>query len=950
MPQGDIREKQQRLSGHRYVHVFDFAAGFYAISIDVDSQPYITFFVEGKGYFKYLRLPFGVTGGPSEFGHLTAERLGDIVGNNTIELFVDDGGASANTFEEGMVKLRTLLERIRQEGLSLSASKLRVFMTEAVFAGATVGPDGVKPDTAKLTAIVNWPRPQDASHLEGFLGLSGYFRDLVKGHAKLEKPLRDILRAVETPKGIGKQAYQRIMRSYKLDSIWTTEHEKTFLEIKQRLVSEPVLKAPRFDGTPFIVTTDGSKDAFAGVLSQRIMSTLPGGKKITRLHPLGYASKRTSTSEEKYKPYLLEFAALKFSLDKFADIIWGFPVKLETDCQALRDVLLNDTLHATHARWRDGVLAYDIVDVQHVPGTSNIADGISRQYEGTPKECGDGSEWEVCPDPDALTGVVQNLFQVEAPAEHLSLHARFVNEPMFAHIIEALLELDQGTKIRDRRRAQHNAVNYQIDEGKLWFIGGGNKIRARSRRECITKAEAVQLAKKEHEDGGHWHRDNIKLTLMDKIHSPALDSSIVKAILDCPRCKSFGGAHLHALLNPITRRHPFELLVGDYLTLPEGKGGFFQVGLYLDTCTQHVWGYMFKTHGSGKTTLKSLKDIAYNFTTPETFMTDGGTHFTNHEVTEFCDASGIKTHVAPAYSPWVNGLVEGTNKLLIYVLARLCAPELGEDGWREMSINNLPRNWPDHFANAIHMLNHRLLPSLKFSPKELMLGMVVNTPKTNLEISTTPTSSEEIETHMAYVAQQRMDAHSEAIRHADRRKEAFDRKVAKSSARPVIFHVGQLVQVFRSDLAYSIGSERKLTPMWSTPRRVTERIANSYQLETLDGARLEGAFSARRLRGFIPREGTDLAEAQKEYMKRVEQKEKERAEKEKVEVDELRRTENSINRIKIREVPSIIEFEFPYEEEEEIPEEEEKEIEEEGIAERVVRRRGRRHRGGGHME
>ena len=126
---------------------------------------------------------------------------------------------------------------------------------------------------------------------------------------------------------------------------------------------------------------------------------------------------------------------------------------------------------------------------------------------------------------------------------------------------------------------------------------------------------------------------------------------IVKAILDCPRCKNFGGAHLHALLNPITPRHPFELLVGDYLTLPEGKGGFHQVGLYLDTCTQHVWGYMFKTHGSVKTTLKSLKDIFYNFTPPETFMANGGSHFDNHEVAEFCEASGTKTHIVLAYSP-----------------------------------------------------------------------------------------------------------------------------------------------------------------------------------------------------------------------------------------------------------------------------------------------------------
>ena len=47
VPQGDIRAKQLRLSGHRYIHVFDFAAGFYGIEIHPDSQPYITFYIEG---------------------------------------------------------------------------------------------------------------------------------------------------------------------------------------------------------------------------------------------------------------------------------------------------------------------------------------------------------------------------------------------------------------------------------------------------------------------------------------------------------------------------------------------------------------------------------------------------------------------------------------------------------------------------------------------------------------------------------------------------------------------------------------------------------------------------------------------------------------------------------------------------------------------------------------
>jgi hypothetical protein len=36
VPQGDIQAKQLRLSGHRYVHVFDFAAGFYGIALHPD--------------------------------------------------------------------------------------------------------------------------------------------------------------------------------------------------------------------------------------------------------------------------------------------------------------------------------------------------------------------------------------------------------------------------------------------------------------------------------------------------------------------------------------------------------------------------------------------------------------------------------------------------------------------------------------------------------------------------------------------------------------------------------------------------------------------------------------------------------------------------------------------------------------------------------------------------
>lgn len=282
MPQGDLRAKQLCLSDHRFIHIFDFAAGFYAISIHPDSQPYITFYVEGEEYWKYLRLPFGVTGGPSEFAHLTAQKMPDLVVDSTVELFVDDGGSATDTFEDGMDKLCQILEWVRREKLFLSPGKLRLFMTEAVFAGVSVGPLGVTPDATKLTAVVNWPQPSDTSHLEGFLGLMGYFRDLIKGYASVEKPLRDLLRGVDMTKNAGKQAYRGAMRAHKLANIWGDAHLKVFIGLKALLVSEPVLRAPVFDGSPFILTTDRSQDAFAGVLSKRITTVLPRGKVMTR--------------------------------------------------------------------------------------------------------------------------------------------------------------------------------------------------------------------------------------------------------------------------------------------------------------------------------------------------------------------------------------------------------------------------------------------------------------------------------------------------------------------------------------------------------------------------------------------------------------------------------------------------------------------------------------------
>jgi hypothetical protein len=97
---------------------------------------------------------------------------------------------------------------------------------------------------------------------------------------------------------------------------------------------------------------------------------------------------------------------------------------------------------------------------------------------------------------------------------------------------------------------------------------------------------------------------------MDRIASPHLNCSITKAIMDCGMCKGHGPKHLHSLLEPITWQHPFELLVGDTLSMLKGKGGFTKIALYADTYSQHIWADKLKTFTSATTTCKSFNIFA----------------------------------------------------------------------------------------------------------------------------------------------------------------------------------------------------------------------------------------------------------------------------------------------------------------------------------------------------
>ena len=101
------------------------------------------------------------------------------------------------------------------------------------------------------------------------------------------------------------------------------------------------------------------------------------------------------------------------------------------------------------------MLAHNIVDVQHVPGVTNIADGLSRQYKNTPRSDKDGSTWTINPDWEEKAGLAININQITVDSNTAELLERFKEETIFKGVIEAIQGIKSDLGLCKCKRVQH---------------------------------------------------------------------------------------------------------------------------------------------------------------------------------------------------------------------------------------------------------------------------------------------------------------------------------------------------------------------------------------------------------------------------------------------------------------------------------------------------------------
>ncbi|KAA0036669.1 Retrovirus-related Pol polyprotein from transposon 17.6 [Cucumis melo var. makuwa] len=101
----------------------------------------------------------------------------------------------------------------------------------------------------KIEAIIRWPRPSTVSEVHNFLGLTGYYRQFVEDFSRIATPLTQLTR-----KGA--------------PFVWSKACEDSFQNLKQMLITVPVLTVPDGSGS-FVIYSDASKKGLGCVLMQQ---------------------------------------------------------------------------------------------------------------------------------------------------------------------------------------------------------------------------------------------------------------------------------------------------------------------------------------------------------------------------------------------------------------------------------------------------------------------------------------------------------------------------------------------------------------------------------------------------------------------------------------------------------------------------------------------------------
>ena len=164
-------------------------------------------------------------------------------------IYVDDVLVMSSTFDEHLVHLQQVFDRLCSANLTLKPYKCQFAAKELVYLGNVISKEGIRPDPGNTQVIRTYPNPQNQKQVRQAMRLFNFYLRFVQGFSQIAAPLNSLLQ---------KDA----------EFIWSDKHDKSFNTLKTTLTEAPILAYPDLN-LPFILTTDASGTGLGYILSQK---------------------------------------------------------------------------------------------------------------------------------------------------------------------------------------------------------------------------------------------------------------------------------------------------------------------------------------------------------------------------------------------------------------------------------------------------------------------------------------------------------------------------------------------------------------------------------------------------------------------------------------------------------------------------------------------------------
>lgn len=564
---------------------------------------------------------FGVSCAPELFQKVMESVVAGLEG---VIVYLDDVVVHGKTQKEHDERLRAVLQRLSEYGVLLNDKKCVYNVRSLEFLGHILSVDGIRPTESRIEAIQRFREPQNVSELRSFLGLVCYVGRFIPDLATKTDSLRQLLRS-------------------DVQFEWTERERKDFQALKAAICKIDYLGFFNLRNRTKLIA-DASPTGLGAVLLQE--------DSHGQLRVIAFASKALTDIEKKYFQTEKEALSLVWSVDKFKLYLQGIKFTLLTDCKALEFLFTPRSRPCARIeRWVLRLQAYNY-DIEHIRGSANIADALSRLSVNIPEQF------------DAATNeYIRNVAEQAIPVA-LSM-TEIANKTKEDETIQAVLKaLEAGSK-------ELLPKEYKPYENELCDIDGILLRGTRLVVPTILRERVLDLA---HE--AHPGIAAMKRRLRQKVWWPSMDKAVETCVKRCKQCTLVSSL---GVPEPVQRTKmpakPWIDIAVDFMgPLPTGHNLLVIVDYYSRFTEAVVMKQITAKH-----TIQALHESFCRFGIPESIKADNGPQFISEELASYCKEYGIHLRRTTPYWPQANGEVERANKTILKHLK--ISQESGSPDW-----------------------------------------------------------------------------------------------------------------------------------------------------------------------------------------------------------------------------------------------------------------------------